>query len=138
MNAELIEKIKEYVAECSYDPSGQMIWTKERKHLCDIRGWGNLRNKFSTEDEAATFQDGIGLFIQQAINERASLRVAEANKWVKVNSIEDLPTKECRYWMANENRVFDYFTDADGIKRMFLSEALTHYKELIEATPPTE
>ncbi len=78
MNAELIEKIKEYVAECSYDPSGQMIWTKERKHLCDIRGWGNLQNKFSTEDEAATFQDGIGLFIQQAINERAALRVAEA------------------------------------------------------------
>ena len=151
MNAELIEKIKEYVAECSYDPSGQMIWTKERKHLCDIRGWGHLQNKFSTEDEAATFQDGIGLFIQQAINERAALRVAEANTWVSVK--DRLPQEnklvQCssvRTHMGGETRQETcmgrlvsannprFSCDVDWVKT-------THWKELdefISPTPPTE
>jgi hypothetical protein len=36
----------------------------------EIRGWGALQNEFETEIEAAVFQDEVGKFIAEAINEK--------------------------------------------------------------------
>ena len=65
--------IKEFIGKAEYDPSGTMIWAtrgKEMQLLADIRGWGAIQNLFKTVEEAAKFQDEIGRFITDAINEK--------------------------------------------------------------------
>jgi hypothetical protein len=52
------------------------------KHIADIRGWGNIQYLFPKPeggldfDKAAEFQDSIGEFIADAINEK----LAESHK----------------------------------------------------------
>ena len=70
--------IKEFIGKAEYDPLGTMIWSirgKEMQMLADIRGWGTIQNMFKTEAEAAEFQDELGRFIKNAINEKIEREV---------------------------------------------------------------
>lgn len=65
--------IQEWLKNVYYDEYGQYLWSKqndENQMIGEIRGWGRLQNEFKTEDEAAKFQDEIGKFIAEAINEK--------------------------------------------------------------------
>jgi hypothetical protein len=67
--------IKEYLnGKVSYDSYGTYLWltnTKgEQQMLGEIRGWGHIQNLFKTEKDAAAFQDEIGKFVAEAINEK--------------------------------------------------------------------
>jgi len=65
--------IKEYIGTAIYDPDGSMIWRYrggDLGYMVDIRGWGEIRNIFPTEEAAADFQDQLGKFITDAINEK--------------------------------------------------------------------
>lgn len=53
-----------------YDQSGAFIWTNNNRHVLDMRGWGELTHFFETPEEAVKFQDEIGEFVAQAINEK--------------------------------------------------------------------
>ena len=63
-----------------YDKFGQKIWAIDKKGvqqmLCDLRGWGAIQNLFKLKDgsldgnKADTFQDELGQFIADAINEK--------------------------------------------------------------------
>jgi len=61
-----------------YDNSGAQIWAVEKAkeadylhHVADVRGWGELQNIFKLDvDMAAEFQDKVGQFIVDAINEK--------------------------------------------------------------------
>ena len=64
--------------------------------------------------------------------------IKDKNGWIKVESSNDYPDKDCRYWIANENGVFDFFADRWQIARKFENGTLTHYKELDETLPPIE
>lgn len=67
---------------CYYEPIGQQIWFTTKNNgdqlLIDLRGWGAIQNLFSEggkwpegwEIEAGKFQDEIGQFIADAINEK--------------------------------------------------------------------
>lgn len=74
MKPEEIEKIKAYIGKAKYDPSGQMIFAVSKDDglqlLVDVRGWGRIQHMFKTEKEAEVFQDSIGEFITDAINEK--------------------------------------------------------------------
>jgi hypothetical protein len=65
-------EIKEWVKDCYYDPESQKIFSIEGKHLIDIRGWGDLSKVFKSDDERNEFQDKLGSFIAEAINEKAN------------------------------------------------------------------
>lgn len=67
-----------------------------------------------------------------------SALIKDKNGWIKVESSNDYPDKDCRYWIANENGVFDFFADRWQIARKFENGTLTHYKELDETLPPVE
>lgn len=57
----------------NYDSYGQMIFANKgnsQQLLLDVRGWGAIQNLFKTEDEAAVFQDQLGEWIADAINEK--------------------------------------------------------------------
>jgi hypothetical protein len=67
--------IKEWLKDVYYDQFGQYIWSKQdadggSQMVGEIRGWGALQNEFNTEEEASDFQDEIGKFIADAINEK--------------------------------------------------------------------
>jgi hypothetical protein len=68
-------KINEWLKDVYYDEHGQYLWSKQdadggSQMIGEVRGWGALQNKFKTEEEAATFQDEVGKFIAEAINEK--------------------------------------------------------------------
>jgi hypothetical protein len=67
--------IKEWLKDVYYDQWGQRLWSKQdadggSQMVGEIRGWGALQNEFNTEEEASDFQDEIGKFIADAINEK--------------------------------------------------------------------
>jgi hypothetical protein len=66
--------IEEWLKDVYYDEYGQYLWSKDStggsQMIGEVRGWGALQNKFKTEEEAATFQDEVGKFIADAINEK--------------------------------------------------------------------
>ena len=66
-------KIQQWLKDVYYDEYGQYLWSKQSdgsQMIGEIRGWGRLQNEFQTEEEAAKFQDEIGKFIAEAINEK--------------------------------------------------------------------
>jgi hypothetical protein len=64
--------------EVQYHTSGTEIWAVEKTkdadylhHVADVRGWGELQNLFKLDmDKASEFQDKVGKFIAEAINEK--------------------------------------------------------------------
>lgn len=63
--------IKEYIGKAEYNADGQMIFCgKDEQHLCDIRGWGRINKLFGFHSKAIAFQDSVGQFIADAINEK--------------------------------------------------------------------
>jgi len=67
------KKISEYLGSVQYDRCGQYFWAKhgdKMQLVAELRGWGRIQNMFKTVSDAADFQDEVGLFIAEAINEK--------------------------------------------------------------------
>ena len=75
--------IKEWLKDVYYDDFGQYLWSKQdadggSQMIGEIRGWGALQNAFKDPSktpqeytqEASKFQDEVGKFIADAINEK--------------------------------------------------------------------
>lgn len=67
--------IQEYLPEgVEYDPSGGIIIAYDKEgsftYVADIRGFGKLTNLLKSEGAAVQFQDKLGRFIADAINEK--------------------------------------------------------------------
>jgi hypothetical protein len=85
-----LEKIKAFIGEAEYDQwGGGYIWGKTKKEtqmiaqineipeedikvneVLSIRGWGAIQHMFKDVREAEEFQDELGKFISDAINEK--------------------------------------------------------------------
>ena len=46
------------------------LFSDDGKMVAEVRGWGTLQYVFKTAEEAAKFQDKVGDFIAEAINEK--------------------------------------------------------------------
>lgn len=67
------EKLIEFIGKAQYDQFGQIIWGNVRgglQMLCDVRGWGAIQHLFKSQEEAGKFQDYMGQFTADAINEK--------------------------------------------------------------------
>lgn len=72
--------IEKFINEAKYDRMGQKIWGVDKKGghqmIVDVRGWGAIQNLFIDktgkvdEVSAGKFQDDMGQFIADAINEK--------------------------------------------------------------------
>jgi hypothetical protein len=66
--------LKEWLNGVYYDKHGQHIWKEysdgDNQMIVSIRGWGAIKHLFKTEQEAMNFQDEVGKFIADAINEK--------------------------------------------------------------------
>ena len=88
------EEIKKFIGYAKYDEwGGGYIWGYDKKdganmlaqindmpyenievnEVVSIRGWGAIQNMFPSIEDAAEFQDEIGKFIADAINEKLKL-----------------------------------------------------------------
>ena len=67
-------KIEQWLNNVCYDDGSQYFFSRvsngEIYMIGEVRGWGALQNAIPNEDDAAKFQDEIGRFIAQAINEK--------------------------------------------------------------------
>ena len=63
----------------TYDREGQYFWINTPKNgiqmLGELRGWGHIQNMFLKSgkidiEESEKFQDSIGEFVAQAVNEK--------------------------------------------------------------------
>jgi hypothetical protein len=74
-------KVTDFIGvKATYDEHGQTIWgvskDGEYQKIADVRGWGAIQNLFKApassidEDKAASFQDELGKWIVDAINEK--------------------------------------------------------------------
>jgi hypothetical protein len=67
--------IRDWLKDVYYDEFGQYLWSKQSSDggsqmIGEVRGWGALQNEFNTMEEASKFQDEVGKFIAEAINEK--------------------------------------------------------------------
>ncbi len=65
--------IKQWLQNVHYDDYGQYLWAKHddgNQLIGEVRGWGALQQEFKTEAGAEAFQDEVGKFIADAINEK--------------------------------------------------------------------
>ena len=65
--------IKQWLQNIHYDEYGQYLWANNddgNQLIGQIRGWGAFQNEFKNADEAYVFQDEVGKFIADAINEK--------------------------------------------------------------------
>lgn len=74
--------IIDWLKDVYLDPFGTYLWSKQSKDggsqmIGEVRGWGALQNIFQNEVQAAAFQDEVGKFIADAINEKVARLKAE-------------------------------------------------------------
>lgn len=66
--------VKKWLKDVYYDEYGTHIWSKNKEgdiqKVADIRGWGAIQQLFGTQKECSEFQDEVGKFIADAINEK--------------------------------------------------------------------
>ena len=68
-------KVQKFIGvKATYDYQDQLIFGNyengEQQLIVDVRGWGAIQNLFSTTEEAMKFQDEVGQWITDAINEK--------------------------------------------------------------------
>lgn len=59
-----------------YDAAGTMLLIQRDEGvqvLADVRGWGSIANMFTSPVEASDYQDKIGQFIADAINDKLTI-----------------------------------------------------------------
>ncbi len=70
------EEIKQYMnGPVTFDEGSGMFFSGDRNMIAQVRGWGHIQNMFKKGndydlDAAAKFQDEIGRWIADAINEK--------------------------------------------------------------------
>lgn len=70
------KEIKEYLAGTYFDQGSGMFFSQDRNHVADMRGWGKIQNMFLSNDKsidndkAEEFQDALGKYIADAINQK--------------------------------------------------------------------
>lgn len=72
---EIMKEPKDFIgSKVEYHRSSQMIWASGSDNgaelLLNVRGWGSIKNQFETYEETADFQDKLGHWIAEAINEK--------------------------------------------------------------------
>jgi hypothetical protein len=66
------DDIKQFIGRASYDNHGQLIFRGADKdnlqQFLDVRGWGSIQHMFKSEQDAANFQDKVGRWVTDVIN----------------------------------------------------------------------
>jgi hypothetical protein len=79
--------IEKYIGTPTYDEEGAIIWANSKAYgkvqLLDVRGFSTISHMFVSEQAAEGFQNEIGKFIVDAINEKVQRQIYWATKTVQ-------------------------------------------------------
>jgi len=98
-------KITDYIkGKVKYDAyGGQYFWDSKNHMIAELRGWGRIQNLFKDKkgqidaDKAAAFQDKVGEWVAEAINEKLESQLKpQEGEWISVK--DRLPKESGRYW----------------------------------------
>lgn len=131
--------ISTWLNDVYYDSYGTYLWSKQPEDggsqmIGEVRGWGRLQNCFDTEEEAAEFQDYVGKFIAEAINEKIKamkdsgildLKVGDKVHYVKGEKCDNGIVKEIPTPFVGHVRVV-YYCAGDWNNYMDYTSALTN------------
>lgn len=74
---EIEKALIDFLGKAEYDKDGGLIWACHGEgdgatltRILDVRAWGTISQMFKEQEEAALFQDKMGQFIADAINEK--------------------------------------------------------------------
>lgn len=118
--------IQQWLKDVYYDEYGQYLWSKQSSDggsqmIAEIRGWGAIQNSFPYQEQATKFQDEVGKFIADAINEKIDkshivqkvvsetleqlLLQTAAGQWVKFDfyDLSTRPTKSGKYLVCRKD-----------------------------------
>ena len=73
MNTEIAKEIAKFIVIAKFDEHGFIFGidkTGGHQMIAEVRGWGAIKNLFKTQEEVTEFQDNLGRFIADAINEK--------------------------------------------------------------------
>lgn len=59
--------------------------------ILDIRGWSTLVSNLGNTDKAALFQDSVGQFVLEAINEKLENDKQKKEEWAKIQAVMNTP-----------------------------------------------
>jgi hypothetical protein len=76
--------IEKFIGTAKFDEhGGGYIWgvdkNGEHQMIAEVRGWGAIQHLFKTTSESADFQDNLGRFIAEAINEKINQTKKQTN-----------------------------------------------------------
>jgi hypothetical protein len=66
-------KIRSWIGKAVYNDHGQMIFRENnggQHQFLDVRGWGAITKIFKTTEEMEAFQDAVGEWVADAINQK--------------------------------------------------------------------
>lgn len=98
--------VQEQLSDLEYDSDGMFI----TKHIdggpvkvLDIRGQSTIVNSLGSENRAALFQDKVGRFVLEAINEKLENDKQKEKVWEKIQ--EDLADKGADFHLMVEKEL---------------------------------
>lgn len=87
-------KVSEWLSGLEYDSHGMTIEKTVNGSsviIIDIRGWSTIVNSLGSENRAALFQDEVGKFILEAINEKLENDKQKKEEWAKIQAVMNTP-----------------------------------------------
>lgn len=80
-------KVEEWLSNLKYESHGmtiEKIVNGSSVVVIDIKGWSTIVNSLGSENRAAVFQDSVGEFILEAINEKLENDKTKHKIWNKI------------------------------------------------------
>jgi len=73
------EKLKNYLSDLHYSENVTAILDVSNQKVLDIRGWGRIIYMFEEYEEGEAFQNEVGKFVLDAINEKLNNELSKIN-----------------------------------------------------------
>lgn len=90
--------VQEWLSDLKYDPEGQIICKNDDgfNKILDIRGWATLQKVFPSIEEAGKFQDSVGQFVLEAINEKLENDRDKEETWKNIAAGLNISIEEAK------------------------------------------
>jgi uncharacterized protein YqgQ len=121
--------IKDFInGPVTYDDYGQYLWINTPKDgtqmLGEIRGWGHIQYMFKDQKESQKFQDEVGKFVADAVNEKMNaastisllqeqLRLSEENNKVLLEKLKKYEGDKRKCPKCNSEKIIMFTSDDD-------------------------
>jgi len=128
------DAIKNFIGKAVYEQMGQRIWAVDSQDghqmFLELRGWGAIQHLFKTEKEAENFQDKLGEWVAETINNRLSMTTTSESEWISVEDRTPDDDYELKIRIKYKDGTTDESTGGDLLDDRFDEKVITHWQPL--------